>query len=527
MNPSIHKSTEPNATERLDVHPPPREGEERPMNRRSSWRRGPMLLGCVLALGLGGLAFACGSDNGEQPKCEGPACEDGGGSEGSTAESGSETITTDGGGDGGSDAGEASDTGTTCTGPAGTLDPTFGDGGIVWLKYPTSGAYAVAAQPDGKIIVGGYTGGSGGSFAVVRLLASGAPDPAFGTTGLVETKVGDVNLEVHAVAVQPDGRIVAAGFSRPTAGSFQFVVLRYMSNGAPDTTFGTDGVVMTSFPGRQAYAQSLVLLPSGKLAVAGYSEDATASGANFELIRYASDGSPDPTFGTAGRVTVDARGTDDRVGALALAAGGAIVLAGSTKETSALTGRYDMFATRVKDDGAIDPTFAVSGKFISAFGSGTQRASGVAVDGTGRVLLGGWFGGAVPDDFGVLRLSAAGALDPVFGEAGAAKTDFAGRGDRSVQVLLQDDGRIVALGTSGVGAQSDTYGTSFARYLPTGASDPTFGTGGTTFIPPPSNAQAGASGGTLAGCSILAVGTWIYDLNAVSDTAIGVVRLRR
>lgn len=484
-------------------------------------------LALTLAAALS-LVVACGSDESLGPEsCTGPACDGGVDSSTTDGAPGMDTGVTDGGGGADVVVADASDGSSACPGPAGTLDSTFGDGGIVWLKYPSSGAYAVAAQPDGKIIVGGYTGGSGGSFAVVRLLASGVPDPAFGTTGLVETKVGDVNLEVHAVAVQPDGRIVAAGFSRPTAGSFQFVVLRYMSNGAPDTAFGTDGVVMTSYPGRQAYAQSLVLLPSGKIVVAGYSEDATASGANFEMIRYASDGSPDPTFGTAGRVTVDARGTDDRVGALALAPGGALVLAGSTKETPSLAGRYDMFATRVKDDGAIDPTFAVSGKFISAFGSGTQRASGVAVDGTGRVLLGGWFGGAAPDDFGVLRLTAAGALDPVFGEAGAAKTDFGGRGDRSVQLLLQDDGRIVALGTSGVGAQSDTYGTSFARYLPSGVTDPTFGTGGTTFIPPASNAQAGASGGALAGCSILAVGTWIYDLNAVSDTAIGVVRLRR
>ena len=485
--------------------------------------------GALCAVGAAALCaaavFACGSD--EPPACEGPGCVTPNAEASVPSDGATDSMTTpDAPGDGGLDANDASDTSTNCTGPAGTLDPTFGDGGVVWLKYPTSGAYAIAAQPDGRIIVAGYTGGSGGTFALVRLLTNGAPDPGFGTSGLVETKVGDLSLELHAVAVQPDGRIVAAGFSRPTGGSFRFVVLRYLPNGALDTTFGTDGIVTTTYPGRQAYANSLTLVPGGKIIVAGHSEDDTVGSANFELVRYASDGTPDPTFGSSGRVTVDVRGTDDRTGALALGPGGTIVLAGSTKETAALTGRYDMFATRLKDDGTADPSFGVAGKYISAFGSGTQRANSVARDATGHVLLGGWFGGPASDDFAVLRLGPSGALDLGFGEGGVARTDFAGRVDRSVQILEQDDGRILALGLSGVGGQSDTYGASFARYLPNGIGDPTFGSGGITFLPPPTNAQTGVSAGAIVGCSILATGTWVYDLNAVSDTAIGVVRLR-
>jgi uncharacterized delta-60 repeat protein len=482
---------------------------------------------CSTAVLASAVAFACGSE-GSPPACSGAACDDAGREGSLPAEGGVDaTSERDAALDAG-DTGDASGEGSTCPGPAGTLDPTFGDGGIVWLKLASSGADAIAVQTDGKVVLGGYRTGETKAI-LLRLLADGALDPSFGSGGVAESYSGTAGTSVKAVAVQTDGRIIAAGSSRSTGSPNQITIARHLVNGAPDPSFGNSGVLVVDYPGRDAYAHALAVRPDGKIVVAGYSEDAVAptASANFEIARYGADGMPDPTFGGTGRIMLDIRGTDDRVGALALGQAGATIIAGSSKETAALTGRYDIAAARLKDDGSLDPTFANAGKFVSAFGTGSQRGSGVVVAPTGAVIIGGWSGGAAPDDFAVLRLTAAGALDPGFGDGGAVKTDFGGRGDRSVRVLLQDDGRVVALGMSGSGAQSDTYGISVARLLATGTVDPSFGGGGLTFVAPPPNSQLGASAGVLTNCSVLATGTWLYDLNAVSDSAIGVVRLRR
>lgn len=499
--------------------------------RWQAWRLRPVALVGALTFGLGALAFACGSDTSAPPTCDGAGCEDGGLAEGSTSnDAGAETSIADAASDAGeaSDAGDASETSTTCTGQAGTLDTAFGDGGIVWLKLASSGADAIAVQGDGKVVVGGYRTGETKAI-LLRLLANGAQDPTFGSSGVVESFAGTSGTSIKAISLQTDGKVVAVGSSRSSGSPNAMTIARHLADGGLDPTFGNSGLVIAAYAGRDAYAYAVSIRPDGKIVVVGYSEDAQTpnASANFEIARFGADGVPDSTFGGTGRVTLDIRGTDDRVGALALGQAGTTLVAGSTKETSALTGRYDIAAARLTDDGSLDTTFGTGGKFVSAFGTGTQRGSGVAVAPTGEVVVGGWSSGAASDDFAVLRLSARGALDPAFGSFGVATNDFAGRTDRSTRVLLQEDGRVIALGTSGIGAQSDTYGISVARLLAGGSVDPSFGSAGLAFVTPPANSRLGANAGALTTCSVVATGTWGYDVNTASATAIGVVRLRR
>src|SRR5439155_10480917 len=92
---------------------------------------------------------------------------------------------------------------------------TFGDGGMVCLDYAGAQGTSVAVQADGKILVGGKTAQAGGAgFAVVRLTPEGTLDSAFGTSGLVETRVATSTHVLSALAVQADGRIVGTGFAR-------------------------------------------------------------------------------------------------------------------------------------------------------------------------------------------------------------------------------------------------------------------------------------------------------------------------
>ena len=497
---------------------------------RSSWWRGRLVLVGALAAALGGFAFACGSeDGGGSAPCEGAGCDEGG-SEGSTpTEGGSDTSTTDGGGETGSDAGDAgdaSDTGATCTGQPGTLDPTFGDGGIVVLSYgsETATASAVAIQPDGKIIVGGTKTNNGQGFAVVRLLSNGTLDPTFGTAGLVETKVGNTSHVLSAVALQPDGKILIAGYTRFVGQNFDFAVLRYSADGTLDTTFGTAGVVLTDFATRTDQAMAMVLMADGRILVSGQTLTDDLTIADMAFARYNADGSLDTTFGVGGRAMVDIRGTPDQARGVALVPGGKILAAGTSRDPA--ISRIDIAAVRLNADGSVDTTFGTAGLFVTNFGGpGSQTAQRVAIDATGKVVLAGLYGTTLPNDFGILRLTVAGTLDPSFGGTGVVTTDFGGRADDGLILLHQQDGKFVVAGTSLSGTPTDGR-IAVARYLDDGGLDPNFGAGGKTLTPLPSGFfGANASGGVLGSCGFVVVGGW-GDV-ATNLSRMGIVRYRR
>ena len=204
----------------------------------------------------------------------------------------------------------------------GTLDPSFGTGGIVHTDFPEErhdASRGVILQPDGKLVVHGNTGGH---MAAARYLSDGSLDTSFGGDGTVVLLTGPIG-EVHSAAgyandalLQPDGKIIlAGGLGRPTdVGAY-----RIHPNGALDTSFGTGGKIKFDWGGTSSFdsAQSAVLQPDGKfvLAVFDFSNDPGSESTTFEfnMIRFTHDGKPDTTFGDAGRVTTAMRdGADAR-----------------------------------------------------------------------------------------------------------------------------------------------------------------------------------------------------------------------
>jgi uncharacterized delta-60 repeat protein len=143
----------------------------------------------------------------------------------------------------------------------GDLDTTFGGGGIVTTRVTpreTSGAMAVAIQADGRIVAAGGTQGSDGErFAIVRYDVDGDLDGTFGHDGRVTTSFGARRCVVaDAVAIQSDGKIVAAGI-QGCRGSF--ALARYLPNGTLDRSFGGDGKVVTRFRSGKRYAESFAV----------------------------------------------------------------------------------------------------------------------------------------------------------------------------------------------------------------------------------------------------------------------------
>src|SRR5262245_24661714 len=157
----------------------------------------------------------------------------------------------------------------------GTLDATFGTGGKVITNFgpgfTTDAAQDLAIQSDGKIVVvGSSTNSVGTDFAVARYNADGTLDASFGTGGLVTTNFGGTSLDAaQGVAIQADGKIVVTGSSNSASPQDDFAVVRYNADGSLDTGFGTGGKVTTDFAGSIDDAFAVALQADGKIVAAG------------------------------------------------------------------------------------------------------------------------------------------------------------------------------------------------------------------------------------------------------------------
>ncbi len=205
----------------------------------------------------------------------------------------------------------------------GTLDADFGTGGIVTTDIGTKNdqASAVKIQSDGNIVVVGSTMSTQQDIAVVRYTSSGALDGAFGTGGIVTVSLVTGTDYGSAAAIQNDGKIVIAGSSLN-----DFALVRLNSNGSLDTDFDSDGKVTTSIETHN-YACGVAVQDDGKIIAAGYSDDGTNY--HIAVARYNSNGNLDNNFGTGGKVVTDIAGGDEMGLGMALQNDDKIVVAGS------------------------------------------------------------------------------------------------------------------------------------------------------------------------------------------------------
>ena len=135
--------------------------------------------------------------------------------------------------------------------PDGTLDDTFGTAGVTTTDIAGGhdGAQGVAIQADGAIVAAGNAGnGPDNDFGVVRYLPDGTLDAGFGSGGKVTTTIGGMTDLAQAIALTADGAIVVVGRVAPDGGSASdFGLVRYLADGTPDPAFGDGGIVRTDF----------------------------------------------------------------------------------------------------------------------------------------------------------------------------------------------------------------------------------------------------------------------------------------
>ena len=349
----------------------------------------------------------------------------------------------------------------------GILDPTFGGNGKVLTNFTGAwdGAFSVAIQSDGRIVVVGEAGGSGpvetagARFALARYDTEGALDATFGGDGKVTTNLSSGADFGFGVAIQAeDGKIVVTGRAGGSGG--RIALVRYNANGSLDATFGDNGKVTTNLTRRDDRADDLAIQADGRIVVAG-TANYFSNGARFALVRYDPDGSRDKTFSADGIVTTDVTPTFDGAFGVAIQpTDGKILAAGQAGGGDA--GRIGL--VRYETNGALDDTFGGDGKVTTNFTAALDYADDVAIQPDGRIIAAGAIRFFGPDArFALVRYETNGALDDTFGGDGKVTTDLgAARGGIFDVDIQPSDGKIVAVGVAGGGG--GRFG--LARYLP-------------------------------------------------------------
>jgi len=270
--------------------------------------------------------------------------------------------------------------------PDGTSDATFGVAG----KVNTDGinARGAALTPDGGIVVAGngVTGDRRNQLGVVRYTADGVLDPTFGEGGKRTTDFG-TSAGANAVAVQPDGKIVAAGLIFQPSGNLDFVLVRYTAAGSLDSTFGDGGKVTEDFGGPDV-AEGLVLQPDGKAVVAGTTRASGVNGTRaFVVARYTPGGSLDQSFDGDGKQTIS--GSPGRLGfdpaRLALQQNGQLVVAGAGSDQANAS---VIVLARLNPDGGFDPSFGTAGRMAVDFApQGNEHVYGMAIGADAKIVV--------------------------------------------------------------------------------------------------------------------------------------------
>jgi uncharacterized delta-60 repeat protein len=357
------------------------------------------------------------------------------------------------------------------------LDPTFGDGGKASTTAFGGDRSAMAVAPDGKIVM---VGGTFTAFVLARFNPDGTPDATFDTDGLVTTDIGGdfAQEEALGVAVQPDGRIVVAGY---TDGD-EVTLARYDDDGSLDATFGTDGIVTGLIDG---IANDVALQPDGRIVVTGTRARNDPTGRDFGDIlvaRFLEDGRPDPSFDVDGQVTTDVGQVTNEGQNVVVQPepDGSIVVSGSSRNPGSNGVGLDHHTDIVRylPDGQPDGSFGTNGQVTL---ENTLAGNDLALQPDGRLVLVGTEDATVPpslpgttEELLVVRLEADGDPDPQFGTDGFADLGISGQRDTANAVALQADGRIVVGGK----AKSLNADMAVARFTADGIPDESFGDGG-------------------------------------------------
>lgn len=309
--------------------------------------------------------------------------------------------------------------------------------------------------------------------------ADGGLDPGFNGTGVAFTSFSSGDDDPGEPQVQADGKIViSAAKLDPATGQRDYALARLRTDGTLDPSFGTAGKVVTDFGADDAPFR-LLIQPDGKILAAGYR--AAADFTNFQDVtfaRYTTAGALDPSFGSGGKVRLDFF-LLELIQGLALLPDGKILAVGTATDAAG-SGLPSILLLRLNANGSLDTTFGTAGRKLVALPGGAQALVFNLVRlADGKFLV---CGSSSPDfvdrDPMVARFNANGTLDTTFGAAGFVVIPVTG--DAQAQDLaVQADGKLVLGGyVQQSNGLSPFFDFALWRLQSNGVLDPSFGAGG-------------------------------------------------
>lgn len=322
----------------------------------------------------------------------------------------------------------------------GSLDLTFGNNGKVVTSYGTF-IRSIKIQPNGKIIaVGDYTP-SFASLMIARYNSDGSLDNSFNGNGLFSLYNGVNPSAAYGVALQTNNKIVVAGNYKNTTYS-ELAVFRLHSNGTLDSSFDGDGMTLLSvIPGLHCRAHAVAIQSNGKIVTAGYSKTLQDDLA-LTICRFNTDGSLDLSFNNSGFVLNDISNGDDQAYAIKIQDDGKLVVCGSSDSN----GQKKMLVIRYNYDGSLDNSFGTNGVVLTAIGSNNLEARALDIQTDGKILAAGTASTPYPN-FAIVRYNIDGNLDTSFGLDGISITSpESGSYGKVHSIFCQTDGKILAGG---------------------------------------------------------------------------------
>jgi uncharacterized delta-60 repeat protein len=334
----------------------------------------------------------------------------------------------------------------------GTLDTSFGTNGVVTstVGFSSSQINGIAIQTDGYIVAAGQASSNGSTydFALARYTSAGVLDTAFGGGDGVVTTIINAQSYITGIVIQTDGYIVAGGHAWSDSGN-KIALARYDSTGVLDTTFGGGDGVITSTVDSDVEIHQIALQTDGKILAGGTAYD--DSDWNTLLARYTTAGGLDSTFGGGDGVITSTVGADDRIYALAIQPDGKIVAGGYSYNSS--SGYYDNALLRYTSAGALDTAFGGGdGAVTMTVATYTDiRTYDIALQTNGKIVLAG-YAISGPYYFMLARYTSAGALDTSFGAGDGLVVELLGTSSAAETISIQPNGYIVVGGSAYSGA---------------------------------------------------------------------------
>lgn len=338
----------------------------------------------------------------------------------------------------------------------GSLDSTFGNGGIVINDIQIGSedvVYSMAIQADGKILLAGYSDdGTNKNAAIIRLDTNGILDTSFGIAGKVLTdfitgRADEIKtIKIHTIT----GNLIVGGTSALTSTNSQAVIARYTPNGLLDTTFNTTGkVLLANASGSGTYyyvIEDLTVKSNGKIAAMGWiNQQGLQWSANHYGCRVNSNGTMDTSFSTDGLIVTNGGfNSDDKSFSMILKSDDSVLFSGGGHLS---TLEYDYFLGLINPSGS-----SVAGKALFDYGVLVKDiAYGMGVDSTGKIILAGSnITSVTSSTFGIARVNADYTIDSTFGTAGKVTTTFGtNTTNEAFDMVLQADDKIIAVGYTG------------------------------------------------------------------------------